>query len=396
MVAQEARGANMSTALEPVTRERLYQFRRRQQWLQAAKGVGLGLALALTVLAMVVLIDAGIVVNQAARWCLSLAIYGTLLGWLGATAVRVARRVPLPATARHFEELDPRLHEQLLAAVELSEDVDADEKSSAGFRAKLQRQVAHAVAPVRMDDLLPWSMISRFVLPALVGLSLCIGLTFVPGMHWSHRVARALLPGANLGRITRFQIEVISPKPASTIMPAGDVAAIEALVLGPVPDTVLLEIRAAGASETMAMRRVTRLVPQQYAAQPINESSATAIQIDPSDMVYTANLQLNNQDVEYRVLVEDAHTAWFRLTTKGRPQVEKFKKTILYPSYSRLADKEISETGGDVEALKGSRVRLEITCDQAVRHAALRDARVPLAEIHGATQDVRPMRPSNC
>lgn len=373
----------MSATLEPITRTRLGQFRRRQKMLHAAKGLSLALVATLAVLLVVVLIDANLVIDQGVRWFLSLAIYATLFGWLMVALGRLWQPEPLPATARAFEDRDPRLHEQLLAAVELAEETPANQSSSSSFRALVQQQVARAIAPVRIAELLPWSMVAGVLLLAIAALGLSIGLAFVPQLHWKHRVARALLPGANLGRISRFDIEIITPNPASTLLPQGDIAAIEARVRGPLPDHVTLETRAAGELDSVAMRGITRplndpsaassaaLTAPSAAEQNSNAPSATAVEIKPDDLVYTANLTLDAPEIEYRVIAEDAHTPWYRLTTRSRPRVTEFKKVITPPSYSGLSAQELVGADGDIEALKGSRVRLEITCDQPIRKAWL-------------------------
>lgn len=367
----------MSAALEPITRERLHQFRRRWQLLQTTRGFSFALVLAIALLFAVVLIDAAVVVPLAVRWCLSLTIYAALVGWLLATALAVWRQESLPATARAFEELDPRLREQLLSAVELSEDSESNCLSSPAFRSLLQQQVARAVAPVRMRELLPWSTIVRGVVVALCALAMGFGLTFVPGLHWPHRVARALLPGANLGRISRFDVEIISPNPASSMLPLGDVAAIEARVRGPLPDNVQLETRVAGETELSSMRGITRFHPPASTAAASNGSTAaptataTAQEVHADDLVYTANVTLGSQEIEYRVIAEDAHTAWHRLSTKPRPQANQFRMTIVQPTYSGLPNKQHQSPEGDIEVLRGSRVRLQIETDQSVGRAWL-------------------------
>lgn len=372
----------MSAALEPVTRRRLDQFRRRQRVLQATSGIASAVVLGLALLLAVVGIDALVVLAPWVRWCLSMALYSTLAVWLGLKLRRVVHRESLPTTARSFEQHDPRLRNHLLAAVELSEDTPANQVSSPGFRASLQQQVARAVTAIRVRDLLPLRLVLRVTLAALLCLGIGIGLGYIPGLHWPHRVARALFPGANLGRISRFDIEIISPNPASTRMPAGDVAAIEARVRGPLPNSVKLETRLSGQAESIAMRGVTRL-PESSSAPSMQESApalpsassqataraitATAIEVDANDLVYAANLTLGETDIEYRVVADDAHTPWHRLSTRSRPQAARFDATITPPNYSGLPVANLTSGDGDLVALKGSRVRLEITADQPLR-----------------------------
>lgn len=376
----------MSATLEPITRQRLHQFRRRWQLLQTARGVSLALVLALVLLLAVILIDASMVIPTGVRWCLSLTIYLSLVVWLALTALRVGRRESLPTTARAFEELDPRLREQLVSAVELSEDTAGNRLSSPAFRGVLQQQVARAIAPVHMTDLLPWSTIGRGLLLAACALALTVGLTLVPGLHWPHRVARALLPGANLGRLSRFDVAIITPNPASTLLPLGDVAAIEARVRGPMPESVQLETRIAGQTDQSAMRGVTpfpsnthrresSLSPgtsrESTSSNASHAATATVHEVAADDLVYTSNVTLSSPQIEYRVLAEDAYTPWYRLSAKPRPQAIKFQMSIAQPGYSGLPDKQFESQHGDIEALRGSRARLHIAVDQKIGKAWL-------------------------
>ncbi len=365
----------MSAALEPITRQRLEQFRRRWCVLEVAKGSAWSLIFGLLALVLVVGLDAAVVMPQSVRWLLSLVIYGSLGSLLLSTFWRVSRREPLPETARQFEELDPRLHEQLLSAVELSEDTPSNRLSSPGFRQRLQEQVARALIPVAVRDLLPWSLVSRGIVVALFAVGMSVGMAWIPGLHWPHRVARALLPGANLGRISRFHVEIVSPNPASTMLPRGDVAAIEARVDGPLPDKVQLETRIAGQTEIAAMRGITRFAQPAAASRPARKpgdhAEVTAVQVTSDDLVYTANVTLSDEVVEYRVIAEDAYTPWYRLSTRARPEVKQFNVTITPPAYTGLPVQDFQNAEGDLEALRGSRVRMQIDCDQPIASGRL-------------------------
>ncbi|MCC6509583.1 MAG: hypothetical protein IT423_10775 [Pirellulaceae bacterium] len=378
----------MSATLEPVTRERLDQFRRRWRLLETTQGIAVALLMGLACLLLVIIVDASLVIPQSVRWLLSLTIYAALASCLVATALRIGRHQSLPSTAKHFEELDPRLHEQLLSAVELSQDSPANNLSSMSFRRRVQLQVAEAIEPVRVGSLLPWSTIARGVLAACVGIGLAVGLAWVPGLHWPHRVARALLPGANLGRISRFDIEILNPQPASTLLPGGAVAAVEARVRGPLPDSVWLETRIAGELDRLSMRGITRLPiaantnnttntsttststdpskPLPATTQNATAQSATAVELTADDLTYSANVTMGEQPIEYRIIAEDAQTPWYRLTSRPRPQVDMFHMQIVQPSYSQLPKLQRSSTEGDIEALRGSRIQLEILCNQAI------------------------------
>ncbi len=319
MVAEKTSGVDMSASLEKVTSQRIEQFRRRWKRLESFQGIAVALLLALAALLVVIMIDAAVVVPTAIRWLLSLTIYGALVSCLVVTYWRVAHNKSDRDTARHFEELEPRLRERLLSAVELSEDTPSNRLSSLAFRERAQHKVAQLIEQVRIHQLLPWSSIARGLIAAIVGIALALALAWVPGLHWSHRVARALLPGANLGRISRFDIEILNPQPASTTLPAGSVAAIEARVRGPLPDDVILETRVAGEPDSQTMRGISK------ATSPTSASGrATAVELTSDDLVYMANVTIGDAPIEYRVVAEDAHTPWYQLRTQPRPEVESF------------------------------------------------------------------------
>ncbi len=155
---------------------------------------------------------------------------------MAVTYLRITRNKNQRETARRFEDLEPQLRERLLSAIDLSEDTPSNRLSSLAFRERAQHKVAQLISGVHVGRLLPWNSVARGLLAASFGIALVVALSWVPGLHWSHRVARALLPGANLGRISRFEIEIVSPQPASTTLPAVSVAAVEARVRGPLPD----------------------------------------------------------------------------------------------------------------------------------------------------------------
>ena len=350
----------MSASLEKITSERLEQFRKRWQQLEGAQGIAVALLLTLAALLVVVMIDAALVIPPALRWMLSLAIYGALLSCLLVTYLRVARNKNDHATARHFEDLEPQLRERLLSAIELSEDTPSNRLSSLAFRERAQQKVAQLIENVRVGRLLPWTSIARGMLAAAAGIGLAIALAWVPGLHWSHRVARALLPGANLGRISRFDIEILSPQPANTTLPSGSVAAVEARVRGPLPDNVILETRIAGELDSQTMRGITRTPTSSIAGQP------SAVELTSDDLVYMSNVTIGDAPIEYRVIAEDAHTPWYQLRTRPRPEVTSFTMQIAGPPYSQLPEQTLTSNEGDLSALRGSRVHLQLQCNQRI------------------------------
>ncbi|MFO1066251.1 MAG: hypothetical protein U0892_20525 [Pirellulales bacterium] len=359
----------MSAALEPVTRQKLHQFRRRQRMLWGARGTALCAAISISALAGVVIVDAGIVLSEPVRWLLSGLLYLTAI----VSGIIFLRRLwagePLTETAAAFESREPQLHERLLPAVELSDDYQSQIAGSVGFRAALQKQVAQLVSAVKVSKLLPWSLIARSLAIGLVVTGVFFALMFVPGLHLPQRVARALFPAANLGRISRYHIEIVKPDSPEVTLPAGDVSSVVASVTGPEPDLVTLEAKIDGEEQRINMRLAS---PDQLLSLMTADQAENVNRESSNVHFYLANLSTEAETIDYRVAAEDAYTPWQRIRTRPRPKVESFKKTIIYPAYAGLPNLVVKEDHGDIKTLKGSRVELDIQVDQAVRSAVMK------------------------
>ncbi len=234
MVAQKTRGVNMSAALEPITRQRLEQFRRRWLTLETAKGLAVAWLLGLAFLLVVIIVDASLLYPNAVRWLLS----GTSIWQYSAVSTAPGGVWGLVSNCRprrkHFEELDPSLRERLLSAVELSEDTEANCFSSAVFVRAFKPRFASMIAPVRVTELLPWSSIARGLMAAACGVVVMIGLTG-SGPSLAASSSSRPAPWSELGTHLALRCTDHSPNRLRRKLPDGSVVAIEASVAGPLP-----------------------------------------------------------------------------------------------------------------------------------------------------------------
>ena len=120
------------------------------------------------------------------------------------------------------------------------------------------------------------------------------------------------MPGANIARISRIQIQVISPSPASQIM-AND-------------ETVAVEVKTSGGSV------------QQAFLETFTESQGflKSKMVKTEDGRFAANIHLREETVEYRVMAGDAITKRFTINTRSRPHILEFHKIFEFPEYTRL------------------------------------------------------------
>ncbi len=190
MVAEKTSRLDMSAALNPITSQRLAEFRRRRHTLTISRGWSVVASVFVGSLIIAVLIDA-LVPLALARWIASAVVYlSTAIAYYLFCWKPSRAKASLENDARRLEELDPRLREQLLSAVEFASVSSEAAVDSAAFKSEVQQRVANLIAPVDVRKLLPWQLVRRWLSIACVALTLLFLLSFVPRLHWINRVAR--------------------------------------------------------------------------------------------------------------------------------------------------------------------------------------------------------------
>ena len=174
------------------------------------------------------------------------------------------------------------------------------------------------------------------------------GMFAFNGRQFATLLARALFPGANLARVSQFQVSIVSPDPAEKIVPHGETVPLVVSITGGRTSKAVLETFTQG-----GQREVVQMIP-----------------IGPDQ--FSATVQVARENVLYRVRAGDAITRKYRLDAVARPHVVAFAKTYTFPEYARLAPKSVSEENGDLAALEGSEVQLSLETNQPVKNGELR------------------------
>lgn len=338
----------MSVHLAPVVAKKLDQFRRRRLMLILARGICSGVIAFLISFSIVSIIDWYWLLEDQVRWFLSGAAYAcvALAVWL--TCLR--RMIHLPAVeeiASQMEMTEPELRENLLSAVELATDDPEKLNDSPVFRSLLQGKVAEQMTHVRVGRLLPVKLVAKWLVAAVILFAVAALLLTSGDPRFRQLATRAILPGANLARVSRIHVEVLTPSPQSQMIAEDETVAVSVAVTGGSVNEVILE------SFTEQDGAVQRTM------------------LGHSESEYVANLHVGNESVEYRILAGDAVTQRFRLEAKPRPHVVAFQKKFNYPDYAQLPAKEVTENHGDLLALNGTNVDLVMQLDQDVSKAEL-------------------------
>lgn len=336
------------TTPDPIILEKLEQFSLRRKRLILARGLAATGATWLVTLTLVALCDRAMLIEDEWRWLMSTFAYAVTGFVFWRACVRHLAHLPGPRDlARLIELAEPRLREELLAAIELAGQSATEAWDSAEFRTALQHTVAARMKDIHIAALLSPKLIKRVLLVALAVLAGFALLVALPGLRFSQFFARAALPAANLARPSHITITIVAPAPPEQTVPEGEsIPVVVDIGGGDVAQVVLETFPLHGARERTPM---TLSAPGQFAA-------AVSVERD---------------GVLYRVRAGDAITRKLLLRPQARPQVVHFRKAYQPPAYTHLGTRTVTEDNGDLEALEGSEVDLEIQADQPVKEAAL-------------------------
>jgi len=339
----------MSLALASETSAAISAFQSRRRSLLIWRGILVGLVIAAGLILTLALLDRAWFIPESALPWLSMTAYAAalFLAWKKALSF-IQEAQQTRDAARLLEAAEPALRQRLLAAVELATTGDAaDLPDSPEFRARLQQDVAAASKDLRWRDIVPSKSLRPWALRLMGILLLATGLSFIPQLHLPGFLTRAALPFAKIERPSSVKIKIISPDPASTLVPYVSEVPLTVELAGQIPERVMVEF--AELSATLRSVEMQRL----------------------SETRFEALLPVGQSDLRYRISGGDAQTLWHLLDARPRPAVTQFVKTIVPPAYTGLPPSTLDEDHGDVEALDGSIVRLELAINQPVKTAAI-------------------------
>ena len=205
----------------------------------------------------------------------------------------------------------------------------------------------------------PKQVLRVAVAPMVVLLAVLIA---APGPFLSAS-KRLLFSGTDFTRPDAFSLAV-TPGDAQVLR--GEALTIRVIATGSrLPSDVVVERRAEGEQ---------RVESERVGADSTGSFSASIAQIRTS--------------FRYRIVADDVATSWFIVTVVDRPVIERLRLTLDYPDYSRLPTRSLDPGVGDVTALRGTRVNLDLGFSGSnVRHAVVvhSGGRVDTLEASGSS-----------
>lgn len=338
----------MPPSLDPLIAERLRAFAHRWTRMVWVRGICAAAVTLLAVFTFIAWLDWRLLLTEETRWLLSLGGYAaTMLAfWLVAGRTLVRRPGPKEFAAL-LEKAWPGLRSHLVAAVELAEKNAEGNTDSFAFRELVQEAVADRVRHLRMEAVLPRSLVGNWTRTALACVATVAVLLAVPAWEFPRQLGRAFAPMADIERVARTKIKVLTPAADTRWLAQGDHQSVVVELAGMAADQAELELRLAdGQTERV------RMAPG-------------------GGRQFTATVPVGPGEFAFRVRAGDGITKTFAIATRARPAVVAFTKTYAAPAYAQLPTRQAEEEHGNVSALEGSVVDLRMRVNQAVRAGEL-------------------------
>ncbi|MFH1681163.1 MAG: DUF4175 family protein, partial [Candidatus Eisenbacteria bacterium] len=281
-----------------------------------------------------------------------------LLLFVGREAVLLWRRRPrLEWIAAEIERRNPSLAGDLLrGALDLWRRRD---ETRFGYSiALIDALVADALAKseaIRERSVVGAERLRR----ALLALPLFAGIAAALFLAVPDRAADVLLlvgPGGRARHAERIGLEV---RPGDCRVEAGEIVPVEARFARYRGDEALLLVRE-GEGEAKAF--------------PMAEGSGPG-----EGRVFEAAIPPLDENARYLVRFEGGESPWFAIAVRRPPVLTDIAYTLCFPSYTGLPEETVRENHGNVNALYGTEVRLDVAANKPVREGRLeREGEAPL------------------
>lgn len=338
-----------TTTLDPLVTGKLRQFSRRRFWMILLRGICAVVVTFLLCMAVVAFLDWGWVLSENMRWGLSAAAYclTAAVTWI-VSGRSLIHKPAQEEVASQVETAEPELREQLLSAVELATDSPGSVHDSPVFRGLLQGRVAKQMEKIRVGKILPVRLMMKWLFAAGAVTGAIAFVLTTGGPRFRNLAARAVMPMANIDRVSRIKVEILEPTPNSTMIAKDDTIAIVVSTSGGAVEEAILETRVPGKAPVQQTMRAR------------------------TDSEFAANIHIEDEEVQYRILAGDAITKRHTIKGKNRPRALAFHKSFQFPDYSGIGVQTLTEDHGDVVVLQGTQAKLAVELNQNVVEAELR------------------------
>lgn len=342
----------------------------RLRWDAARAGLSIGLVLCVGWM-FSILLDGFLHLEPLVRVLLAAALWivALVVAWRQGLA-NIASRSSLVARAREMEQLHPHFQERLSASIELDSPTIANRGFSVDFILQTQHAANRELRQIDWKGLIPWGRLRQ---PALAFLLLCVcggTLTLFPNLQFSQRWLRVAIPFLDVNIPRSWRIEFVTPAESRFEAPSQQImdVAVRAISLknqATNPEQAFVEFR-----------------ELEQKSAPSISLSPVALKRDPSQSdIFMAKVPVGDRSLQYRVVIDDAQTAWRTLVPLPRPHPIRFQGTVTPPAYSGLESIPFDQEQGDLQVMAGSQISLRIGVDQPLERASVTIENLDTGEI---------------
>jgi hypothetical protein len=296
-----------------------------------------------------------------------LALGGLLLRYL---VLPLTRRLSDADIALYIETHEPSLQAALLSAVEY------DARSAGDAPALVRRLLRQAVERARAieDGRRIEQRPLRWLPAALTGSVALLVLAALFGPPFLRTALRVLLtPWGSAEAAAPYAVMV---EPGNTVVPRGGDLRITARLRGFESDQVLLHVRVVDSTTRRPDGQTARRIDaEEWEITSMGEGTAPGS--------YTAQLFDLEQPADYYVEANGIRSPVFRLDVRDLPYTKRIDLEYRFPAYTGLPVQRIQD-GGDVAALRGTRVTIRVTSTMpAVGGELVIEGRPPIPLVAG-------------
>jgi len=332
---------------------------RRVRLLLLARGLLAVVAVAVSAALTVMAIDAAVVLTHpAVRWAFSLAgLTLTAAAAWSMLVVPLARPLTLTRMARALETRHPDMQERISSALELAACGGTDaERASSELIALLTRDAKNELAGVSPRHEFSVRTVKPFLLMTALALSVLGALFAVWPQQSRLLLLRALAPHREFDTLQASALQV---KPGDVMRLAGTPLRFE--VTAPERHGLRAEIHFERSGGRQAVERMKRL---------------SAPGADP--VAYELQLPSVEEGFMYRVRYGHAWTRPYSVLVVTEPRVLETRVSYTFPAYTGVSATQTVGVAQDIEAVTGTRVRIEAAFDRACAASlALNDLTLP-------------------
>lgn len=327
-------------------RARLESLRRKDRSVAVVQGVLLCVAAAVVLLALTSGMEALFWFRPPGRTFLAvsaLTVVGALFVWR--CGLPLLRPPPDDMLAHRVDRRFPELNDRTTLLLQLwrQHEKGAQPYSAALLDAAIAENV-HATRHVDFtaaDDRIRIRQAGKTFAIPLLAVSVVFAGLYTPLSASLYRLSHPLTDFPVPSR-TRLSVS-----PGDMEIAAGAPVTFTAEVSGEIPETAVAELSVAGKPwKTVELARL-------------------------SPTAFSATLHDLTASTEYVVKAGDAESRSYRISVIDHPDIAALGLSYQYPAYTQLAPKTTADGNGDILAVKGTRVRIEVEATQSLSLARI-------------------------